>query len=357
MTGRPSPSSRSRLPRHWGGRTPSATERDRTLQAVNATKQQLLEEAQQKLAQTQAELEKEKASRDVLEARLAQSRAVLSRETLIRDLPEGTVITLPGGQLFARGRSRSAPGGRDRLSRVADFLKSASRSARVAAQPPSRGSRSAALALSGKRADRVRDFLVDAGVTPEQIRAEASAGKAPVHPLPASPEFAARRGGHRPRARHGPGPGAAGAAPRKTPSPRGGSAPAAEISPSVPAGGRRPGDVPAHALGPCSRDRIDPACAWKKVSAPAKSRRRTRASASGQPSRMGTRGGGTSPRRLTSSWRVSTPPPSVTTSSSRKTNSVPARRAVSPEASSSVPYSRLARSSRAAVATGRPTTV
>jgi outer membrane protein OmpA-like peptidoglycan-associated protein len=171
------------------GRTHTlAAERDKTLQAVSVTKQQLLEDAQQKLAQTQAELEKEKASRDAVEARLVESRDVLAREALIRDLPEGTVITLPGGQLFAKGGADLLPGGRVRLSRVADFLKSASRSARVEALPAKRGSRSAALALSGKRAERVRDFLVGQGITPEQIRAERGR-KTPAHPLPPSLEF------------------------------------------------------------------------------------------------------------------------------------------------------------------------
>ncbi len=145
-----------------------AAERDRTLQAVRITKQQLLDEAQQKLMLTQVELEKEKAAHDAAEARLAQSRAVLAQKAEIRDLPQGTVITLPGGQLFDRGRADLLPGGRDRLSQVAEYLKSASRTARVEARPPSRGSRKAALALSGKRAERVRDFLVAEGVTANQ---------------------------------------------------------------------------------------------------------------------------------------------------------------------------------------------
>lgn len=173
------------------GRTHAlAAERDRTLQEVSLTRQQLLDSAQQKLAQTQAELEKEKAARDTAEIRLAERRAVLARETQVQDLPEGTVITLPGGQLFARGGADLLPAGRDRLSRVAEFLKTASRAAWVEAQPPSRGSRSAARALSSKRAERVREFLVAEGVTPTQIRAEPPDEKAPVRPLPPGPEFA-----------------------------------------------------------------------------------------------------------------------------------------------------------------------
>src|SRR5262249_46521527 len=86
-----------------------AAERDPTLQAVNVTKQKLLDEARQKLQLAQAELEKEKAARDTLEGRLTQSRDVLARQTMIRDLPEGTVITLPGGQLFQQDRAELLP--------------------------------------------------------------------------------------------------------------------------------------------------------------------------------------------------------------------------------------------------------
>ena len=73
---------------------------------------------------------------------------------------------------------------------MAEFLKTASRAAFVEAQPPKQGSGSAALALSGKRAERVRAFLVSEGVTPGQIRAARADASTPVRPLPASPEFA-----------------------------------------------------------------------------------------------------------------------------------------------------------------------
>jgi len=166
-----------------------AAERDRTLQAVSVTRQQLLDEAKQKLLLTQAELEKEKAARDTMEARLTQSRSAVAAQTEIRDLPEGTVITLPGGALFQQGRAELLPAGRDQLSRVADFLKSADRSARVTAQPPTRGSRKAALSLSGQRAERVRDYLVGEGVTAQQIATDPPTAT-PTRPLPNSPEFA-----------------------------------------------------------------------------------------------------------------------------------------------------------------------
>jgi len=166
-----------------------AAERDRTLHAVSVTRQQLLDEAKQKLALAQIELEKEKTARDTMAARLTQSRDLLASQTMIRDLPEGTVITLPGGQLFQQGQAELLPAGRDQLSRVADFLKTADRSARVTAQPPRHGSKKARLALSGKRAERVRDYHVGEGVTAQQIVADPPSAT-PTRPLPKSPEFA-----------------------------------------------------------------------------------------------------------------------------------------------------------------------
>jgi hypothetical protein len=59
----------------------------------------------------------------------------------------------------------------------------------VTAQPPSRGSRKAARALSGQRAERVRDFLVGEGVTAQQIVADPPSAT-PTRQLPNSPEFA-----------------------------------------------------------------------------------------------------------------------------------------------------------------------
>jgi outer membrane protein OmpA-like peptidoglycan-associated protein len=167
-----------------------AAERDQTLMAVGATKQRMLEEAQQNLAQARVELEREKVARDAAEARLEESRTVLARTTEIRDLAEGTVITLPGGQLFEPGRTVLLPAGRDQLTRVAEFLKAADRHARVEAQPASRGKRSSAVALSGRRAEQVRDFLVGEGVTADQIRT-GSPSRKPPRAVAASPEFAA----------------------------------------------------------------------------------------------------------------------------------------------------------------------
>jgi hypothetical protein len=86
-----------------------AAERDRTLQVVSVTKQQLLDEAKQKLTLAQTELEREKAARDTMEARLTQSRSAIAQETQIRDLPEGTVITLPAVNSSSRDGPSCSP--------------------------------------------------------------------------------------------------------------------------------------------------------------------------------------------------------------------------------------------------------
>jgi len=174
------------------GRTRAlAAERDRTLQALSIDRQQLLDQAQQRLAEAQLELERERVARDAAEARLGVAREAVARETQIRDLPQGTVITLPGGQLFEPGRADLLPAARERLARVAEFLKTARRSARVEGQPGTRGSRAVARALSGKRAERIRDFLIGEGVTSDQIRADPPARHPPPVAVASSPEFAA----------------------------------------------------------------------------------------------------------------------------------------------------------------------
>ena len=231
------------------GRTHTlAAERDKTLQAVSVTKQQLLEDAQQKLAQTQAELEKEKASRDAVEARLVESRDVLAREGLIRDLPEGTVITLPGGQLFAKGGTDLLPGGRARLSRVADYLKTASRAARVEALPAKRfplglprplgeEGRAGAPTSSSARASLPSRSVAERGARHRPTLCPPRSSSSPTERWTSSSSQ--------------PGvPAGAAAADETSARP---SSSASEVAPPVPAVGRRPSPAPRPAPGRCLR--------------------------------------------------------------------------------------------------------
>jgi outer membrane protein OmpA-like peptidoglycan-associated protein len=148
-------------------------ERDVALNELHMTREQLL-------GQTQEQLNKERQARNEAEAKLAENRQELERYAQVRDLARGTVITLSGGVLFESGKADLLPGAQDRLGRVADFLKNSSRPVTVEGYTDSTGSESTNLALSQRRAQSVRDFLVARGVPLERLKAEGKGESSPV---------------------------------------------------------------------------------------------------------------------------------------------------------------------------------
>src|SRR5215813_12609410 len=163
------------------GRTQeAAAERDATLKQLNITREQMLQEAQQQLSATQQQLEKERLARNEAEQRLAQSRQELEQFAQVRDMARGTVITLSGGVLFETGKSDLLPGAQDKLSHVADYLKNSPRNVVVEGYTDSRGSSSANMSLSKRRANSVRDYLVAQGVAADRISAQGKGESSPV---------------------------------------------------------------------------------------------------------------------------------------------------------------------------------
>ena len=163
------------------GRTQqAAADRDATLKQLNITREQMLQETQQQLSSTQQQLDKERQARNDAEAQLAQSRHDLEQFAQVREMGRGTVITLSGGVLFETGRSELLTGSQDRLNHVADYLKSSQRSVVVEGYTDSTGSSSSNMALSSRRAEAVRDYLVERGVPADRISARGKGESAPV---------------------------------------------------------------------------------------------------------------------------------------------------------------------------------
>jgi outer membrane protein OmpA-like peptidoglycan-associated protein len=148
-------------------------QRDAALKELNISRDQLL-------SQTQQQLGKEREARNDAEAQLAKSRQELEHYAQVRELARGTVITLAGGVLFETGKAELLPGAQDRLGRVADFLKNSNRGVIVEGYTDSTGSESTNLALSQRRAQAVRDFLVAHGVPLERLKAEGKGESSPV---------------------------------------------------------------------------------------------------------------------------------------------------------------------------------
>ena len=151
--------------------------------AVSAT----FAEEQAAAAREQAALARETADRAALAATVAEKQAVwadqrstsarraeLERELAAlkaRETAHGLVLTL-GDVLFAPDQSEPTTAAMRKLAPLVTILKDQpQRSIRIEGYTDSRGSASDNLDLSQRRADAVRDFLIDNGISPRRITA------------------------------------------------------------------------------------------------------------------------------------------------------------------------------------------
>jgi OmpA-OmpF porin, OOP family len=147
-------------------------------------------------AREQAALARESAERAAQEAALAEQQAARAgqkstaarRAELERELAElkaretehGLVLTL-GDVLFTPNQSEPTPAAMRKLSPFVTILKDQpQRSIRIEGYTDSRGTESYNLDLSQRRADAVRDFLIDNGISPRRITARGYGEAVPV---------------------------------------------------------------------------------------------------------------------------------------------------------------------------------
>jgi outer membrane protein OmpA-like peptidoglycan-associated protein len=160
-------------------------------QAQQQTQQQL-QQAQQQQQSTQAELDKTKqelAARDA-ETRRLRIENELARLAATKSDQRGFIVTLPG-IFFDTGKSVLKPGAKTTLTKIAEQIKSeASLRISVEGHTDSVGSDDKNMALSEKRAQAVRDFLVSAGVPADHIIA---AGKGEAEPVATNKTAAGRQ--------------------------------------------------------------------------------------------------------------------------------------------------------------------
>src|SRR6185503_2905651 len=108
----------------------------------------------------------------------ADAQAALERlqaaekEAQLRQDARGTVIMLPGELMFATGKSALRPRSQAKLDLVGDALKEqGEKHIVVEGHTDSTGSEETNMALSLKRAEAVRDYLISDGVMPNRITA------------------------------------------------------------------------------------------------------------------------------------------------------------------------------------------
>jgi outer membrane protein OmpA-like peptidoglycan-associated protein len=155
---------------------------DQTKAAAQQTQAQL-DQTQAAAQQTQAELDQAKqllAERDA-EARLLRVQNELARIASTRSEQRGLIVTLSGGILFDTGKTSLKPGAKSTLRRIAKQLQTdPSLKIAVEGHTDNVGTVAKNQALSEKRANAVRDYLVSAGIASDHITATGRGEEAPV---------------------------------------------------------------------------------------------------------------------------------------------------------------------------------
>lgn len=130
----------------------------------------VLDESQRTGNLTSEQLAAEQAARADAERQAAEALAALAKMVAVKDEPRGTVITLSGSVLFGSDRAILLPTALSRLDEVGEVLLSnKERKVVVEGHTDSRGSEEHNLDLSRRRADAVRNHLVQQGYEPDLI--------------------------------------------------------------------------------------------------------------------------------------------------------------------------------------------
>jgi outer membrane protein OmpA-like peptidoglycan-associated protein len=155
-------------------------------QQSNAQAQQAQVAAQQAQAaaqQVQSQLDetrKELAERDA-EARRLRFQNELNRIAATRNDPRGLIVTLSGGILFDTGKTALKPGAKATLKKIAaQIATDPSLKIAVEGHTDNVGGKATNQALSEKRADAVKDYLVSAGIPEDHISASGKGEESPI---------------------------------------------------------------------------------------------------------------------------------------------------------------------------------
>ena len=164
-------------------------------QAYQATQADLLQTSKDRLSQTQAallvsqqtgqqtadQLAAAQAERVAADQKTADAMAALAKLAAVKEEERGLVITLSGSVLFTSDQSTLMPGSQSRLDQVAAALIASSpRSVVVEGFTDSQGTDQYNIDLSQRRAEAVRDYLVQRGVDAASIQAHGIGEARPV---------------------------------------------------------------------------------------------------------------------------------------------------------------------------------
>jgi outer membrane protein OmpA-like peptidoglycan-associated protein len=131
-----------------------------------------LAESQRSGEMTAEKLAVEQAARVAAEKRAAEALEALAKLAAVKEETRGLVITLSGSVLFASNQATLLPAARARLDQVADvLLTTRERNLVVEGHTDSQGSDTFNMDLSQRRADAVRNYIVQRGYGADLIQA------------------------------------------------------------------------------------------------------------------------------------------------------------------------------------------
>ena len=150
--------------------------------AVMAADKASRDKADADLQKQQAEIVKQgKQDLSDSEKRTADARAELAKLAAVKEEERGLVITLSGGVLFRSAESTLLSSAQVKLDQVAKALLDVrARNLIVEGHTDSRGSTSYNQGLSQRRADAVRDYLVQRGYPADRIQARGKGKGSPI---------------------------------------------------------------------------------------------------------------------------------------------------------------------------------
>ncbi|NVJ08898.1 OmpA family protein [Myxococcus sp. AM001] len=131
-----------------------------------------LEAEQEARRQVERELERERQARLDAEQRATEALTQLestARDVKVREESRGLVLTLSGQVLFASNAVDLLPAAREQLTEVANALKASDSPMVIEGHTDSMGSDAMNEALSYRRAERVREFLISQGVSRDRV--------------------------------------------------------------------------------------------------------------------------------------------------------------------------------------------
>ncbi len=146
---------------------------------------QSLGSVQRSLAGTRAQLTEEQAARQKAESAAAAAIASLQQVAKVKEEARGMVITLDGSMLFISGKSELLPIAQKKLDDVAKALSDTNEKQKITIEghTDSNGNDDTNLRLSQARADAVRSYLIQRGVSADRIQA---VGKGETTPIAAN---------------------------------------------------------------------------------------------------------------------------------------------------------------------------